>query len=65
MIVVEKLLFGEVEHKVELFPFAVHWALLSCESKGRGERNVREGGWSFITYTHSQQVGTNFIMTHE
>ena len=72
MIVVEKLLFGEVEHKIKLFPFAVHWALLSCEprgrgERGRGERNTRdlEGGWSFITYTHGQQVGTNFIMTHE
>ena len=44
MVVVEKLLFGEVEHKVELFPFAVHWALLSCESRGWGVGG-REGGW--------------------
>ena len=41
MVVVEKLLFSEVEHKVELFPFSVHWALLSCESRGGGRE--REG----------------------
>ena len=63
MVVVEELLFSEVEHKIELFPFSIHWAFLSCESRegrkreerGRGERKPegsREGGWSFSTFTH-------------
>ena len=49
MVIVEKLLFGEVEHKVEFLPFSIHWALLACVNRrtGRGggesKRDRREG----------------------
>ena len=42
MVVVEELLFSEVEHKIELFPFRVHWTLLSCEHREREREKERE-----------------------
>ena len=41
MVVVEELLFSEVEHKIEFFPFRIHWTLLSCEHRER-EREREE-----------------------
>ena len=42
MVVVEELLFSEVEYEIELFPFRVHWTLLSCEHTQRERKRERE-----------------------
>jgi hypothetical protein len=62
VVVVEKLLFGEIEHKVEIFPFAVHRALLSCESievEGEREREREEGGGREVKLRDQERVGSH------
>ena len=73
MVVVEEFLFSEVEHKIELFPFRVHWTLLSCEhTHTHRERNqLQSSGWLFSTFTHDQwllpiqnkRVGIDVVVT--
>lgn len=38
MVIIEKFLLSKFGHKVKLFPFAIHWRLLSWRVRGRGSR---------------------------